>query len=94
MLDSGLSISLIRSYALSTIDVEQHLSLLTHNLVTASGQPLEVVDYVQLAVRLNNAIMTHQFSVANQLITPIILGVDFLRGGYGITYGTLLYENC
>jgi len=39
-----------------------------------------VVDCVQLAVRFNNAVMTHQFSVVNQLITPIILGVDFLLG--------------
>ena len=80
MLDSGSSISLIRSDALSTLDVEQHLSLPPHNLVTASGQPLEVVDCVQLAVRLNNAVMTHHFSVVNHLITIIILGVDFLQG--------------
>jgi len=53
MLDSGSSISLIRSNTLSTVEVDHHFPLPPHNLVTASGQSLEVVDCVQLVVRVN-----------------------------------------
>jgi len=76
MLDSGSSISLIRSDTLPTIKVDQHFPIPRYNFVTASGQPLEVVDCIQLSIRINTSEMSHHFSVVNKLI---MLGTDFLQ---------------
>ncbi|KAL5496314.1 hypothetical protein EMCRGX_G012570 [Ephydatia muelleri] len=48
-------------------------------LVTASGESLPIVDYVEATVVLGNTEMKHYFVVVKDLITPVILGVDFLQ---------------
>eukprot|EP00731_Ephydatia_muelleri_P006686 Em0003g934a len=48
-------------------------------LVTASGGSLPIVDYVEATVVLGNTEMKHYFVVVKDLITPVILGVDFIQ---------------
>ena len=38
-----------------------------------------MIDCVELPIRVNQLAITHQFSVVNKLITPVILGADFLQ---------------
>ena len=48
-------------------------------LVTASGEPLVVHDYISAEVKPDKTKVKHNFVAVNKLVTPIILGVDFLR---------------
>jgi hypothetical protein len=80
MLDSGSSVSLLHQeivFGLKGITrrwLPQKL-----NLVTASGETLPIVDYVEATVVLGNTEMKHYFIVVKDLVTPVILGVDFLQ---------------
>ena len=48
-------------------------------LVTASGEPLPILSYVEAPVEMTNTVKaTHQFLVVHSLIYPVILGTDFL----------------
>ena len=80
MLDSGSSISLLRQDIVASVPGEiQSLPHPHHKLVTASGQSLTIVDCVQLIVCLNHLTVSHNFIVVQELITPAILGIDFLQ---------------
>ena len=48
-------------------------------LVTASGEPMIITGCIQAPVRTSQLEITHQFLVVERLVTPVILGVDFLQ---------------
>ena len=81
MLDSGSSISLLAqsSVAQMTNIVENPVPRTL--LKTASGIPLPTVKYVTASVLIQNmeTPVQHNFFVVHDLITPAILGVDFLQ---------------
>eukprot|EP00731_Ephydatia_muelleri_P032479 Em0024g23a len=78
--DSGSSVSLIRQeIVLGLKGITRTLPPLKLKLVTASGESLPIVDYVEATVVLGNTEMKHYFVVVKDLITPVILGVDFLQ---------------
>ena len=85
MLDSGSAVSLVRKDMMSSqmTDVV-HLPLPLVKLVTAAGDDLLIVDHIQTTVRIQHHNITHSFIVVNTLITPAILGIDFLQQ-HGIT---------
>ena len=48
-------------------------------LVTASGESLPVLDHITVPVQLGPQEVQHDFVVVNNLVAPIILGLDFLQ---------------
>ena len=80
MLDSGSAVSLIRQDMISPLITSViHIPLPQVKLVTAVGNDLLIVDHIQAAVQIQNYTVTHSFIVVNTLITPAILGIDFLQ---------------
>ena len=82
MLDSGSSVSLIRQ------DIAKCLNGTTSTgdtpklrLVSAGGEELPIVNSVKAAVKLRGIVEVpeHSFIVVEQLISQVILGVDFLQ---------------
>ena len=53
-------------------------------LVTASGDKLPIKDYIKVPIEVQGEKLTHDFLVVNKLITPVILGIDFLQK-HGLT---------
>ena len=81
MLDSGSSVSLIRHDLLKSIkNITEVNSSKAVQLITASGDPLPILKYVKALVQLGELKICHEFVVVNSLVTPAILGVDFLQG--------------
>ena len=80
MLDSGSAVSLITQGMISPLMTSViHIPLPQVKLVTAAGNDLLIVDHIQAAVQIQNYAVTHSFIVVNTLITPAILGIDFLQ---------------
>ena len=79
MLDTGSAVSLVRhreSNSMNTCPSLQERSSI--QLVTASGDPLPIVDCVDAPIEMAGNCMTkHQFLVVDSLIYPVILGTDF-----------------
>ena len=47
--------------------------------MTASGEDLPMVDHIQVPVKLGELEVLHNFVVIENLVAPVILGVDFLH---------------
>ncbi|KAL5489229.1 hypothetical protein EMCRGX_G018297 [Ephydatia muelleri] len=79
-LDSGSSISLVRKAALQ---VAENVRVITPTtliqLVTAAGEKLKIVDYVTAPIQVGDRTIEHNFVVVDNLITSVILGVDFMQ---------------
>ncbi|KAL5481615.1 hypothetical protein EMCRGX_G021810 [Ephydatia muelleri] len=48
-------------------------------LVTAAGEKLKIVDYVTAPIQVGDRTIEHNFVVVDNLITSVILGVDFMQ---------------
>ena len=80
MLDSGSVVSLIRQDMISPLMTSVvHIPLPQVKLVTAAGNDLLMVDHIRATVQVQNYTVTHSFIVVDTLITPAILGIDFLQ---------------
>ena len=80
MLDSGSSISLLRQDIVRQMNDPIKISpTIKRQVVTASGSPLHTVDHIQAPVTIDELDVVHDFSVVNDPITPVILGIDFLQ---------------
>ena len=80
MFDSGSAVSLLRKRDMDQMKSLQHLKTDPQiRLITASGEPLPIVGHVQATVKLGNFKAAHEFVVADCLIYPVILGIDFLQ---------------
>ena len=53
-------------------------------LVTASGDKLPITGYLKTSIEVEGQKFTHNFLVVDKLITPVILGIDFLQQ-HGLT---------
>ena len=80
MLDSGSSVSLIRNELLQKLDsiVQIPPETFPLQLVTASGEELPL-DHVRMPIHLGELKLMHTFVVVNNLVSPVVLGVDFLQ---------------
>ncbi len=45
----------------------------------ATGEPIPGIGHILLAVKIGQLYVDHSFVVVHSLITPVILGIDFLR---------------
>ena len=80
MLDSGSAVSLVRKDMISPqMNNVVYIPLPLVKLVTAAGDDLLMVDHIQITVRIQHHTVTHSFIVVNALVTPAILGIDFLQ---------------
>lgn len=80
MFDSGSAVSLLRKRDMDCMKSLQYLKKIPQvKLITASGDPLPIVDHVQTMVRVGNFKTAHEFVVVECLIYPVILGIDFLQ---------------
>ena len=78
MLDSGSSISLImESFINSSYQIQPAAKGL--KLVSAAGEPISVVGQVVAPIRVGKLQVDHHFVAVHSLITPVILGMDFLQ---------------
>lgn len=78
MLDSGSSVSLVRkdivykAHGIDSISPD-------HPPITASGDQLPFVEYIRAPVSLGEFQLVHKFVVVENLMSPVILGVDSCR---------------
>ena len=79
MLDSGSSISLVRSDILSQTNITRIQAPRQIQLRTASGAELPIVDHGRMQVTLGELNLWHDFAIVDSLVVPVILGVDFLQ---------------
>ena len=80
ILDSGSAVSLVRGEEIGSVrkKVKSTQSKPQLQLVTASGDPLPIIDHITASVQIGQLKVTHNFAVVHKLVTPAILGIDFL----------------
>ena len=79
MLDSGSAVSLVRQDIVKSSKIESQMPLSQIQLVTASGDKLPIHDCLKVTIKVQGEKFTHDFLVVDKLITPVILGIDFLQ---------------
>ena len=79
MLDSRSSVSLVRKDILSEVSEVCAAASRELRLVTAAGEPIKVLGYVSVKVKVGQVSVEHPFVVVKSLIAGVILGIDFLR---------------
>ena len=83
MLDSGSSVSLVKEELIrgAKNGLVQRSNGKSVHLVTASGEELSVLGFVKAAVCIPGitSSVAHDFLVVKDLVSPCILGVDFLH---------------
>ena len=84
MLDSGSSVSLIRQdivMKITPVQVTKQSDSNKIKLVTASGAALPILQQVEARVSFDGleSPVSHSFLVVKSLISPVIVGVDFLQ---------------
>ena len=77
MIDSGSSISLVRRCLTSGHKLSRAPPGL--QLVSAAGEPISILGQVTMSIQLGNVKADHPFIVVQSLITPVILGIDFMQ---------------
>ena len=79
MLNSGSAVSLVRQDIVKSCNTVSQFPFPQIQLVTASGDKLPITDYVRVPIEVQGNKLSHDFLVVNKLITPVILGIDFLQ---------------
>ena len=79
MRDSGSSVSLVQSDILLTAKNVTRVAAQPIQLVTASGDQLPILRHVKALVQLGELHAFHEFVVVKSLVSPVILGIDFLQ---------------
>ena len=78
MLDSGVSISLIRKETAKRLLGLRSVRSTNVHVVSATGDPIAVLGCAIFAVHVGPLHVDHCLVVVNSLITPVILGIDFM----------------
>ena len=84
MLDSGYAVSLVRQDVTSDSNTIERMPLPQIQLVTASGDKLPITDCLKASIEVEGQKFTDNFLFVDKLITPVILGIDFLQQ-HGLT---------
>ena len=79
MLDSGASISLIQEGIATKLQGTKSFSPAKARVVSATGEPITVLGCVTFPVQVGKVSVDHPLVVVKSLITPVILGIDFLQ---------------
>ena len=77
MIDSGSSISLVRGSLTSYHKLNAAPRDL--QLVSAAGESIPILGQISLPIQLGGLKVNHLFVVVRSLITPVILGIDFMH---------------
>ena len=79
LLDSGSTISLVQDSILADRLGVKPLKPKELQLVSAAGEPIPVVGQAKVVVQVGQLRVEHSLVVVRSLITPVILGMDFLQ---------------
>jgi len=79
MVDSGSSVSLIEESVARAHVTKTEVPPKGLQLISAEGKEIHVLGSVTLPVRLAGLKVSHSFVVVQSLISPVILGIDFLQ---------------
>ena len=79
MLDSGASVSLVREDTATRLLGSQPVSEASVHVISATGEPIPVLGLVILPVQVRPIEVDHPLVVVQSLITPVILGINFLQ---------------
>ena len=79
MLDSGSSISLVQECVIPDLSGVKQFGPKEPRIVSAAGETIPVMGHIHLPVKIGQLYVDHSFVVVHSLITPVILGIDFLR---------------
>ena len=80
MLDSGYAICFAsQDIVLDMKAASKAVLQVCPKLVTASGQPLSMVDHITATVHIDQLKVRHSFIVVTSLVTPVMLETDFLQ---------------
>ena len=77
LLDTGSQVSLVRSSFLSS-ELLSRVKKKNLTLRTVNGQKLSVSECIDLCVEIEDASYCHEFIISDELIYPVILGLDFI----------------
>ena len=77
MIDSGSAISLVRGSL--TSDHKLNAAPQDLQVVSAVGEPICILGQITLPIHLGGLKVDHLFVVVQSLITPMILGIDFMH---------------
>ena len=83
MLDSGASISLVQKDTATRLSRSQPVSEASVHVVSATGETIPVLGRVTLPVQVGPIEVEHSLVVVQSLITPVIIGINFLQA-YGL----------
>ena len=77
MIDSGSSVSLVRG----SLTSYHKLNAVPRDLqlVSAAGESIPILGQITLPIQLGGLKVNHLFVVVRSLITPVILGIDFMH---------------
>ena len=78
IVDTGSAISIVHSQFLKTIRHKKFIST-SHKCQTANSTPLDIIGQIELEVKVSNIKTTIITQVATNLITPILLGNDWIN---------------
>ena len=78
MVDSGSSISLIEQSVAAGFSTEANVTESSIRLVSAAGDNIPTLGYTTLSVHLGPLKTNHSLVIVHLLISPVILGLDFL----------------
>ncbi|CAF1539566.1 unnamed protein product [Adineta ricciae] len=78
IIDTGSAISIVHSHFLQTIRHKKFIST-PHKCQTANSTPLDIIGQIELEVKISNTKTTIVAHVATNLITPILLGNDWIN---------------
>ena len=79
LLDSGSTVSLVRNSILPRTLGVKLLKPGDLQLVSAAGEPMPVVGQANVVVQVGQLSVEHPLVVVDSLISPVILGMDFLQ---------------
>ena len=78
MVDSGSSVSLIEQSVAAGFLTKSNVTESSVTLVSAAGDNIPTLGSITLSVRLGPLRTNHSLVIVNSLISPVILGLDFL----------------
>ena len=80
LLDLGSSVSLVRQEMVARLNsVKIKTATLQVELLSASGQPMKILDDIQALVHMGELHIYHDFVIVNSLVAAVILGTGFLQ---------------
>ena len=78
LLDTGSAVTLIHKRLLDRVDKGKRMYEAKERVISANGQPLQILGTCQVRIRLGGINTYHNVLVANDITQDCLIGVDFL----------------